>query len=105
MINLLTFTANRAIIVTVNNSSPERAEREHTMKTYTKITTTTKTGSKPEIIVTPISAPAAWKAGARHAKDGDVVTVGHLELDKHTTIHTVIAVGLETAHKVIRDAQ
>lgn len=75
------------------------------MKTYTKITTTTKTGSKPEIIVTPISALTAWKAGVRHAKDGDVVTVGHLELDKHTTIHTVIAAGLETAHKVIRDAQ
>lgn len=105
MINLLTFTINSAIIVTVNNSSPERAEREHIMKTYTNITTTTKTGSKPEITVSPISALAAWKAGVRRAKDGDIITVGHLELDKHTTIHTVIAVGLETAHKVIRDAQ
>lgn len=104
MINLLTFTTNRAIIVNVNNS-PERAERERIVKTYTKITTTTKTGSKPEIIVTPITALTAWKAGVRHAKDGDVVTVGHLDLDKHTTIHTVITVGLETAHKVIRDAQ
>ncbi len=104
MINLLTFTTNRAIIVNVNNS-PERTERERIVKTYTKITTTTKTGSKPEIIVTPITALTAWKAGVRHAKDGDVVTVGHLDLDKHTTIHTVITVGLETAHKVIRDAQ
>ena len=84
---------------------PREGRKDHIMKTYTKITTTTKTGSKPEIIVTPISALAAWKAGVRHAKDGDAVTVGHLDMDKHTTIHTVITVGLETAHKVIRDAQ
>ena len=76
------------------------------MKIYTKITTTTtKTGCKPEITVTPISALTAWRAGVRRAKDGDIVTVGHLDMDKYTTIHTVIAVGLETAHKVIRDAQ
>ncbi len=93
------------VSVNYKRHRPERAERERIMKTYTKITTTTKTGSKPEIIVTPITALTAWKAGVRHAKDGDVVTVGHLDLDKHTTIHTVITVGLETAHKVIRDAQ
>ena len=98
-------TSSCECAIIYNKASPERAEREHIMRTYTKITTTTKTGSKPEIIVTPISALTAWKAGVRHAKDGDVVTVGHLDLDKHTTIHTVITVGLETAHKVIRDAQ
>lgn len=75
------------------------------MKTYTKITTTTKTGCKPEITVAPISALTAWRAGVRHAKDGDIITVGHLDMDKYTTIHTAIAVGLETAYKAIRDAQ
>ena len=92
-------------MVNVKNRRPREGRKDHTMKTYTKITTTTKTGCKPEITVTPISALTAWKAGVRHAKDGDIVTVGHLDMDKYTTIHTVIAVGLETAHKVIRDAQ
>lgn len=75
------------------------------MKTYTRITATIKTGCKPQLDIAPISALTAWRAGVRHAKDGDVVTVGHLDMDKYTTIHTVIAVGLETARKVIRDAQ
>lgn len=39
MINLLTFTFNRAIIVNVKNNSPERAEKENT----TKYIDTTKT--------------------------------------------------------------
>lgn len=75
------------------------------MKTYTRITSTIKTGCKPQLDIAPISALTAWRAGVRHAKNGDVVTVGRLDMDKHTTIHTVIAVGLEAARKVIRDAQ
>lgn len=75
------------------------------MKTYTKITATIKTGCKPRLDIVPISALTAWQTGVRHAKDGDIVTVGHLDMDKYTTIHVVIAVGLETARKVIRDAQ
>lgn len=34
MINLLTFTVNRAIIVTVKSNSPNGAEKENTMNTY-----------------------------------------------------------------------
>lgn len=75
------------------------------MKTYTRITATIKTGCKPQLDVAPISALTAWRAGVRHAKDGDIITVGHLDMDKHTTIHTVIVVGLKAAREIICNAQ
>lgn len=84
---------------------PREGRKRYAMKTYTRITATIKTGCKPQLDVAPISALTAWRAGVRHAKNGDVVTVGHLDTDKHTTIHTVIAVGLETAREIIRNAQ
>ena len=99
MILLLTFTVNRGIIVTVNNSSPNGAEKENTMKYNHTIT------KAAEIIsVALVGAGIAadgWTmqiiSAAPVGADADRYTVAVYQ-PRHRIPSTVWALTIDTAH-------